>query len=675
MADGQSLVLKKLQSEVSCPLCLDIFKEPKRLPCEHVYCKGCLHGLVLRSANGNISCPECRKVTPVTNRDVSILPTAFQINRLVEMYRDNQKSHEDDAESPVAQLSSCKLHKSQPLTMYCETCEKLVCQVCVLQSCATKGHRCGSIDEMVKKSQTALEGKLEPFQAVHKQISSILSSMQSAERQNHSTREEKLHQVMSTFHTLSEVLEQEKEYCMEAIEEFYDEQGATISAGKEEVMESLAKLEPIVQPLIVKTSSRKAKQDYLMSVANKKQIFKNAKETARITSSCPAKLPELVVQLLDPSELEAICKTENLLHKTYIEKLPDTLTLNKKSEASVHFSLYRGRSGVVSKGEHIVVQVKCHDDTLHTFKVAKTATNEYSFTFVPQERGKHDVSILYNDKLVCGSPLPIYVITEPEKLKSKKPSYIKVKNITTVMCHKKKVYLSGPESNVLTVDSSTKFIQEVFDYPGVGKFVAQGNFFYVTDTIKHRVVKLDQNGSILKSIGTRGESAGEFRNPNGIGLGKSEEIFVCDAGNHRIQVLSQNLEFVRGIGSHGNANGCFEFPVDLDFDDTGNLFVADQNNHRIQVLTPQGQHIRNIGKPGKRSGSGDLHLPLSIAIHRDMLYVADRNLKGTVSVFKTTGEFVVTFGVKGILSQPLDIAIDDNGFIHIIDSGSKLVSF
>ena len=43
MAAG-ALSVKDLQSEVTCPLCLDIFADPKRLPCDHVYCRGCLHG-------------------------------------------------------------------------------------------------------------------------------------------------------------------------------------------------------------------------------------------------------------------------------------------------------------------------------------------------------------------------------------------------------------------------------------------------------------------------------------------------------------------------------------------------------------------------------------------------------------------------------------------------------
>ena len=49
-----------------------VFEDPKILSCHHIYCKApCLEGLALRSGNGTILCPECRKITPVPGKDVS----------------------------------------------------------------------------------------------------------------------------------------------------------------------------------------------------------------------------------------------------------------------------------------------------------------------------------------------------------------------------------------------------------------------------------------------------------------------------------------------------------------------------------------------------------------------------------------------------------------------------
>ena len=49
-------------------------------------------------------------------------------------------------------------------------------------------------------------------------------------------------------------------------------------------------------------------------------------------------------------------------------------------------------------------------------------------------------------------------------------------------------------------------------------------------------------------------------------------------------------------------------------------------------------------------------------------------LTATITVFKTTGEFVATFGEK-LLTHPECIAIDENGYIHVTDDRSRLITF
>ena len=86
------------------------------------------------------------------------------------------------------------------------------------------------------------------------------------------------------------------------------------------------------------------------------------------------------------------------------------------------------------------------------------------------------------------------------------------------------------------------------------------------------------------------------------------------------------------------------------------------------MLTPEGQHIRNVGKHGRRPG--ELYLPVSPAVHQGMVYVTEiRNHR--ISVFKTTGEFVTTFG-EGIVN-PAFMAIDKDGYIYV-NSNCELIA-
>ena len=82
-----SQVKSVLEEEITCPLCLGIFVDPKRLPCDHIYCKACLQNLASRNVTATIPCPECRKLAQLPDGDVSKLPSAFRVNRLVGAYQ------------------------------------------------------------------------------------------------------------------------------------------------------------------------------------------------------------------------------------------------------------------------------------------------------------------------------------------------------------------------------------------------------------------------------------------------------------------------------------------------------------------------------------------------------------------------------------------------------------
>ena len=77
--------LKDLEREITCPLCLETFEDPRMLPCQHIYCKSCLDLLASQNGNVSITCPECRKETALVGGRVADLPVAFQINRLKEL--------------------------------------------------------------------------------------------------------------------------------------------------------------------------------------------------------------------------------------------------------------------------------------------------------------------------------------------------------------------------------------------------------------------------------------------------------------------------------------------------------------------------------------------------------------------------------------------------------------
>ncbi|XP_007574010.1 E3 ubiquitin/ISG15 ligase TRIM25 [Poecilia formosa] len=61
MASAHSEQCSVLQDELTCPVCLDVYRDPRLLPCGHNFCKICLDRLRRQAERGHVRCPECRE--------------------------------------------------------------------------------------------------------------------------------------------------------------------------------------------------------------------------------------------------------------------------------------------------------------------------------------------------------------------------------------------------------------------------------------------------------------------------------------------------------------------------------------------------------------------------------------------------------------------------------------
>ena len=140
--------LSKLDSQLTCAVCLDRYTEPKTLPCLHIYCKKCLDELV--QLGGELRCPSCRKPTRLSERGTSGLPTAFYINSLLEIDAVLRK------EAAVVPL--CHDHNDRPKDLYCEKCETHICFKCSTDS--HRNHNCDRSEYLFTKHKQQIETSL-----------------------------------------------------------------------------------------------------------------------------------------------------------------------------------------------------------------------------------------------------------------------------------------------------------------------------------------------------------------------------------------------------------------------------------------------------------------------------------------------------------------------------------
>ena len=92
---------------LECPVCMELYKDPRLLPCSHTLCKTCLDGVV---KNSSITCPVCRATHSVPPSGTDGFPRILVIAGMVDSL-----------------CVECKMTHSD---VSCSHCNKMVCQNC-----------------------------------------------------------------------------------------------------------------------------------------------------------------------------------------------------------------------------------------------------------------------------------------------------------------------------------------------------------------------------------------------------------------------------------------------------------------------------------------------------------------------------------------------------------------
>jgi sugar lactone lactonase YvrE len=216
---------------------------------------------------------------------------------------------------------------------------------------------------------------------------------------------------------------------------------------------------------------------------------------------------------------------------------------------------------------------------------------------------------------------------------------------------------------------------------------------YVADSKNHAIRRISPNGTVLLLAGdlspgfADGSSTNaKFKNPEGIAVDNTGNVYVSDRGNHSIRKIdvNGNVSTIAGNGSAGYVDGLqsqaqFYNPNGLAIDASGNIYVADGGNHCIRKITPEGlvSTLAGNGTAGNANGNGSnarFNQPFGVTLNNaGDIFVSDiKNER----ICKITQEGIVTtfVGVEstssGTISQfpwPLGIAFDNDGNLLVVD--------
>ncbi|KAG5282912.1 hypothetical protein AALO_G00036100 [Alosa alosa] len=137
----------RLEEDLSCPVCTEIYKDPVLLTCSHSFCKACLQRFW--NTKPSRECPVCRKSSKEEP------PLNLALRNLCERYL-------QERESLTSQRGAlCSLH-GDPLRLFCHNDQQLVCYSC-RDSKLYRSHWCSPVDEAAADRKMKLKIKLDPL--------------------------------------------------------------------------------------------------------------------------------------------------------------------------------------------------------------------------------------------------------------------------------------------------------------------------------------------------------------------------------------------------------------------------------------------------------------------------------------------------------------------------------
>ena len=678
-----------LREEVSCPVCTNIYTDPKQLPCLHSFCLHCLNQWHRTSyGRDTIRCPKCQALSRVPESgDLKDLPTSFYLNGLIDVlairecktsqvkcgncdksssensycfqccmfycqdciighnimktYKDHRvlalKEFQDkDYEDVMKRPDFCPKedHNKEELKYFCKTCEMPVCQICVILDHG--GHNMKLIKEEAEIQKSEMKSFLENqkcnLQAKMKTVNQLDEEFAKLMQQGEDVKRD----VQRFVDNLVAVIEAKKQNILSSLEKETRRSLDLVMEQKTEIQRQITAIESALENTD-KLLTRSSNAEIVQLKKSLDTIFEGIAQTQAIdrdTRSLPAgfvfeenpKLLETVkTDYIGTFQILQLTKASHVICEG---KGIEEGMVNREAQFTLTSRNGRGKQ-YYNERDRVTVEIRDERGRECATEVGINDGGDglYQIKYTPKDEGRCKVSVKVNGEHIHRSPFTVLV----------KPFQFKA------------VLSFGGKGSAL----------KMFIHP----FGLAGNTrdeIAVTEFYNNRIQIFNSDGNFIRSLSSK---ALDLQVPKGIVFRNSGHIFVGD-NSGRILIIDGRGECVGSFGGLGSLDDKLNDPWGLSVDSDGNVIVADKGSSLIKIFSPDGKFLMKIG------GQGTLKSPVHCIQYDKYLIVSD-NGEHCIKVFDRNGNFQYMFGKKGEgegeFNSPSCMAVNKSGHLMVCD--------
>ena len=549
----------------------------------------------------------------------------------------------------------CGSH-GEPMKVYCDTCDKLICQLCT----TAKAHRNHEYEPLTDAFLRHQQQIVDSLKQVKKKLAAITTAVQAVE-----TKEEGF---------------------LEQVGVVKREIGAKVQQLMQPLQESerqlMRELDQVTDAYIEKISVRKKEAD--ITITQLKSCKEFVEEELRIGSQQEI----LVMKGQMVERMAAVCSLDNLqpLEETRVRfiKSASVLEACRSLGSVVRYGQFKATGGKISfvlcsaaplSSEQVSCQLSpVADPTLFVKCVINQVTpGRFEVRYSPPTAGLHQLRVQVRGTDILDTPLNIGVM--PRRAGQ---TFTDLAGPAGVAITREGHLIVAELGNkcITIVDPANGRKIRSFGQYGRGQVqltcpcgvaVTQDNRVVVVDSGNNCLQVLTAEGAFIATVGSKGSQPLQFNYPWDVAVDHNGKVFVTDSWSNRVQVLNADLTYSHCFGSKGAQPGEFNSPSGITIDANGIVFVADSDNNRVQKFTPEGKLLAVIDSNGE--GGGRLNQPCGLCFDDSgILYVTELG-SDTVSMFTSEGRFLGYIGDSdgSSFKQPSFIISDQTGRLYISD--------
>jgi len=263
---------KHLDDITECPICTEVYTDPRVLPCGHTYCLKCIEAWSKDKQPGDeLACPLCRKQVTLPSNGVSDLPKNFFVANFLQMKASTSVESKtspceacsggEESESEVqnvasvycvecqmklckncerghkaikltsshkliniaekismetlqqtASLSYCDRHKDECLKIYCFDCKLAMCTMCYMTS--HNGHKWSDVNEVKDDFSKQMASDIDSVSAGVDRVREMLESLEKEKKEHIEQVEKAGVEISEKAEQLKRMIDDHKEKLM-----------------------------------------------------------------------------------------------------------------------------------------------------------------------------------------------------------------------------------------------------------------------------------------------------------------------------------------------------------------------------------------------------------------------------------------------------------------------------